>query len=86
MLEAAIFITAPQNVGRNKQHTDDFAFITAVPVVDLKIHFVLRAVLREESWGRSKQNGSARIFSVNHPLRTMNVHSKFHAFHAAFSC
>ncbi len=39
---------------QNKQHADDFTFIT---VVELKIQFVLGAALREESRGRSKQNG-----------------------------
>lgn len=51
------FHYSPQyrSVGLSKQHAEDSAFIAASPVAELKIQFVLRAALQEESRDRWKQ-------------------------------
>lgn len=50
--------------GQNKQHTAHFDFITALPVVELEIQFVLRAAL-QESCGTS-MNVLCKSSSENH--------------------
>lgn len=52
-----IFHYSPQyiSVEQSKQHTDNFAFITVLPVVELRVQFVQRAALLEEPWGHLKQ-------------------------------